>query len=106
MNYIKVENIMDHGALPNIDNPVSVLDNNINAINEAISDAADKGVGIVYFPVGKFYINDSIKLKNNVKLIGESNTSFGYIGQQPWNDNFINNFCTKLIAMNNSSSTV
>lgn len=89
MSYKNVYNILDFGAVAG-DIRNNIPSGNVIAINNAINQAYTDGGGTVYVPVGKFYIDGTIKVKNKVHIEGEGCTTFGVNGYYIGND-FIDN---------------
>lgn len=65
----EIENVLDYGALGN------GVNDDVVAINNAIIAAYAKGGGIVYIPSGYYIISSSIKMMDNVQLIGQGYSS-------------------------------
>ncbi len=100
MSYLPVINVLDYGVVPN---DSTTATSNVTNLNACIVNATNGGGGIVYLPKGIYYINGTILMKNNVKLLGESNTSFGYKEHYPLDLPFLNNFRTIITALTGSS---
>lgn len=61
--------VTDFGAIANDE-----LDDS-NSINEAITEATNKGIKIIVIPSGKFFVSDTIYLENEIFLLGSGDTT-------------------------------
>jgi hypothetical protein len=100
MGTIAVENVIDYG----VDNsgggdPTT----NTEGIQRALDEAESNGGGIVYFPVGKYLINETLKLPSKVKILGEGGTTFGFLQHEIGTSNFLN-FPSTIIIMDDDSN--